>query len=295
MLNRNYVTLLASLTFTKLRVAIKLRPPLERPILSRVSNIYLHLTDEFNRNRLRAIISSGQAVVLHRLAVMSKDGDWILREDDETMQHVLDVLTKHKAHYRFGAPLDPRWMSGGWSAHFEFRHQQIRVRTDFVTRPPRVDSQRLAQLWERVDPTQPVVDVATLANIKKSNREKDYAVIGELARLLSEARDQLLHSRSARDLITLASTHNDLINELASERPLLKVIFEGQTRLEQALDAERRDLIHANEDRLCRYRAAAQHWAEAWPEIEKEIGTQPLPAAHSLVVRRALEFLPFVP
>ena len=33
-------------------------------------NIYLELTEEFNAGRLRCIISSGQAVVLHRLAIM---------------------------------------------------------------------------------------------------------------------------------------------------------------------------------------------------------------------------------
>jgi len=42
-------------------------------------NIYVDLTNQFNDGRLRAILSSGQAVVLHRLAIMSKDGDWIVR------------------------------------------------------------------------------------------------------------------------------------------------------------------------------------------------------------------------
>ena len=37
-------------------------------------NIYLELTRVFNAGRLRAILSSGQAVVMHRLAVMSKTG-----------------------------------------------------------------------------------------------------------------------------------------------------------------------------------------------------------------------------
>lgn len=76
-------------------------------------NIYLELTNKFNINKLRAIISSGQAVVLHRLAIMSKDGDWIIKEDSETMRHILEKLSEYKAHYRFGAPLDARWMTGG--------------------------------------------------------------------------------------------------------------------------------------------------------------------------------------
>ena len=100
--------------------------------------VYLDLTRQFNAGRLRAVLSSGQAVVLHRLAVMSKDGDWILREEKEALDHVLAVLASRKARYRFGAPLDTRWMAGGWSSHFEFQENGLRIRTDFVTRPPRV-------------------------------------------------------------------------------------------------------------------------------------------------------------
>ena len=34
---------------------------------------YVRLTQEFNHGRLRAILASGQAVVLYRLAIMTKD------------------------------------------------------------------------------------------------------------------------------------------------------------------------------------------------------------------------------
>ncbi len=80
-------------------------------------NIYLQLTKRFNSGKLRAVICSGQAVVLHRLAIMGKDGDWILREDSETLVHILIVLSEYNARYRFGAPLDVRWMCGGWTSH----------------------------------------------------------------------------------------------------------------------------------------------------------------------------------
>jgi hypothetical protein len=264
-------------------------------ILAQMSNIYLTLTEQFNRGRLRAIISSGQAVVLHRLAIMSKDGDWVLREDAETMQQVLRTMAEFGARYRFGAPLDTRWLAGGWSAHLEFRHEKLRVRTDFTTRPPRVDPATLERLWRDTDPQRPVVDVTTLAQIKKTNREKDYAVIGELARLMREPRNQLLYSRSARDLIELFQSHPQLVRELVPARPLLDEIARGRMRLEEALDAERRALIHANEQRLARYREAAQRWAANWPEIERTIADTPLPRAHEIVVGRALELLPFAP
>ena len=109
-----------------------------------ILNIYLRLTEEFNEGELRAVICSGQAVVLHRLAIMSKDGDWILREHDSALEHVLGVLERHGARYRYGAPLDTRWMAGAWSSHFEFRQELLRVRTDFFTRPPRISPADLA-------------------------------------------------------------------------------------------------------------------------------------------------------
>jgi hypothetical protein len=185
-------------------------------VSSPVPNIYLELTDSFNAGRLRAIISSGQAVVLHRLAIMSKDGDWILREEAETMPHILHVLSEHGTRYRFGAPLDLRWMGGGWSSHFEFRQEQLRVRTDFVTRPARISPALLAEMWNEVDPHRSVVGPSALAEIKKTNREKDYAVIGELARLMLIPREQMLYSRSARDLLDLAGAHPDLTEELST-------------------------------------------------------------------------------
>ena len=132
-------------------------------------NIYQELTRTFNAGRLRAILSSGQAVVMHRLAVMSKDGDWILREEPETLEYVLQVLEEQGAYYRFGAPLDLRWMAGGWSSHFEFRTETLRVRTDFVTRPPRVTPASLEALWahaEAVPVPVPFTDVVTLAEMK---------------------------------------------------------------------------------------------------------------------------------
>ncbi|MBA7470574.1 hypothetical protein ES707_05861 [subsurface metagenome] len=258
-------------------------------------NIHLELTRQFNAGRFRAVICSEQAVVLHRLAIMSKDGDWVLRENPETMDHVLGVLAERGARYRFGAPLDVRWMTGGWSSHLQLSHEKLRIRTDFFTRPPRISTPRLALLWreqEGRDP--PFVGVEDLAEIKKTNREKDYAVIGELARMMADVRDQLLYSRSARDLIGLAEEHPDTLSEVVERRPdVLGMISFGRAELEAALDAERRRLIHANEERLGAYMEAAKNWSQMWPEVARLINGRPLTEAHSILVERAEGVLPF--
>ena len=45
-----------------------------RSILRNVNNLYFELTREFNQLGPAAVLSSGQAVVYYRLAIMSKDG-----------------------------------------------------------------------------------------------------------------------------------------------------------------------------------------------------------------------------
>lgn len=257
-------------------------------------NVYVRLTDEFNRGRVRALISSGQAVVLYQLAIMSKDGDWIVREDAEATGHILAVLASHGASYRFGAPLDERWLRGGWSSHLEYRDGPLRIRTDFVTRPPRLSAEALGAAWrdgERRSP--PVVGLRELAEMKKTNREKDYAVIGELARHIPDVHGQLLLSRSARDLLALADAHPDEWGRACRDRPLLHRTTEGREALEAALDAERRQLMHANERRLQAYVDAARDWAAAWPEVARSTAGLTLPQAHARITERAERLLPF--
>lgn len=256
-------------------------------------NIYLKLTDEFNAGRLRAILSGGQAVVLHRLALMSKDGDWILREDEECMAHILSVLEAYGAVYRFGAPLDIRWLSGGWSAHFEFRSAGVRVRTDFVTRPPRLPSSRLPGLWrEQEHRHPPFLDIADLIETKKTNREKDYVVIGELARLTESIEEKLKYSRSARELTELAGEHPGLFAKMKKQRPILASAEDGLEALETALDAERRQSIHANEYRLSLYLTAAETWGRAWAGVSHTMEGKSLIEAHRYMVESAQRLLP---
>jgi hypothetical protein len=271
-------------------------PPVAAVTTARMTNPYLELTAELNRGRLRALISSGQAVVMHRLAIMSKDGDWILREDSEATAHGIAVLARRGARYRFGAPLDSRWLGGGWSSHFEMRHGPLRLRADFVTRPPRVAAGELAEVWAAAESSgNEVVPLEPLAALKMTRREKDYVVIGELARRMSDPRSRLLYSRSARDLIALSAEEATLLDELAPRRPLLALVAAGREALEEALDRERRTLIHADEKRIARYQQAAEPWAAIWPEVAREIADLPLEEAQVVVAARAEDVLPFAP
>jgi len=266
-------------------------------------NIYLDLTNEFNDGALRAILSSGQAIVVHGLAFASKDGDWIVRETPESLDHILRVLALHGARYRMGAPLDARWMRGGWSAHFEFNHNGERIRCDFVSRPPRVSAEDLSEMWREheegrgLEEPVPTIDVRRLAELKKTDRERDYPFIAELAPKMA-LHDQILQSRSALDLMELAKEHRAEVVRLAEERSLLRLLLEqvpDRRAIRLALSEEQIDLMDKDAARLADYARAATQWQKIWPELRKQARHLPLIQAHQLVVQHAQSLLPEQP
>ena len=173
------------------RAAAAARPRAEA-ILLPLRNIYFELTEAFNAVQPVVALASGQAVVYYRVAIMSKDGDWVIHETPEACATVLGELDVRGAHYRPGAPLDVRWLSGGWSSHFEFSDErQRRVRCDFLSRPPRVSQSAVDGLFAHAKGSSRmvVVDIEALIAMKQTQRAKDFAVIGELARLLPPERE----------------------------------------------------------------------------------------------------------
>lgn len=249
-----------------------------------MENVFFALTEELNRDGRIAILGSGQAVVWHRLAIMSKDGDWILRESPEACATALDVLGRHGARYRPGAPLDPRWLAGGWSSHFEFSDERgRRVRCDFFSRPPRVDAQALAALFAN-DEVEPVVDVETLIRMKQTQRAKDYAVIGELARRLPPERELALTTDVDR-ILQLAPAHRD------SPRPAAAAARSGdrhavvQTLAEEVDELQRRD-----RDRLEQFERAAEPYLAAVRLLSRT--ELELPNGHARLVELAQRLLP---
>jgi len=227
---------------------------------------------------------------------MSKDGDWIVREDGESLQYIIEVLQSYGAKYRFGAPLDARWLQHGWSSHFEFSINDLRIRTDFVSRPPRINSRDLENIWAHAAQSEsPVIDKVSLAELKKTNREKDYAVIGEIARIMKNETDMLKYSRSARDIMSLHKRNPEQTEKILLSRGIPPAALQDRDQLEAALDAERRRLMHANENRLAEYIDAAEPWRISWQDVASSTAGLPLREAHQRLVERASAILPFNP
>lgn len=256
------------------------------------TNIYFELTNAFNAHGRIAVLGSGQAVVYYRVAIMSKDGDWILRETPEACRRVLEVLEERGARYRAGAPLDVRWLAGGWSSHFEFQDERgWRIRCDFFTRPPRISREILAALFESEQSSGElaVVGVEELIRMKQTQRAKDYPVIGELARLLTPEIEIELTTDPDR-ILELASRYGKV-----SERACVRAALEGKGRLAVVLTlaAEADRLQQDDRMRVERYEKAAEtYWTEV-PKLDRSMLT--LPEGHQRLCELAERLLPIQP
>lgn len=253
----------------------------------RVRNIYFDLTEAFNAEAPTVALASGQAVVFYQVAITSKDGDWIIRETPDASERVLAELERRAARLRYGAPLDPRWLSGGWSSHFEFADEvRRRVRCDFISRPPRVPAEEIERLFRPGQPKLVAIDVESLILMKRTQRAKDYPVIAELARRLPPEREIELTTDPDR-IIELARRFGH-----ASDRPVITAARRGAPRrdivvgLAEELDAQQQD----DRRRLERFEAASRRYLEEWSLAG--LADRPLRDAHEQAVDLAERWLP---
>lgn len=254
-------------------------------------NFYFDLTRELNAERCVALLASGQAVVYYRLALMSKDGDWILEESEAACGRVLEVLGGYGARYRTGAPLDVRWLAGGWSSHFElFDEQGRRIRCDFFTRPPRIPSGWLSESFAAFGPGDlAVIDLASLILMKKTQRAKDYPVIGELARRLPPALE-IEHTTDPDRILELAPTAG-----AGSSREAVRQALAGSGRraVVLALAEEIDQLQQVDRLRIHAYDLAAQSYRRAL--LGTDLAGLNLQESHVQLCRLAADLLPFQP
>jgi hypothetical protein len=252
-------------------------------------NVYFDLTEELNAEGPIAVLASGQAVVFYKISIMSKDGDWILRETPEACGRALAILGRHGARYRPGAPLDVRWLAGGWSSHFElFDAERRRIRCDFVSRPPRMTPEEIHGLFGPDQPSQPlrVLAVEPLIRIKQTQRAKDYPVIGELSRRLPPEREIELTTDPDR-ILALAPDYGRG-SRRAPVRAALTAGARDAVVVELAREIDR--LQQEDRARLERYRAASLAYLQEFQAAR--IGDLALPEAHERLRALAEELLP---
>ena len=220
-----------------------------------MDNPYIVLHKDFKEAGAEVLLSSGQACVVFGIAAFSKDGDWIVRETEESCAAILCVLGRHGAQYRLGVPLHPHWLRLGQTSHFEFQTEAgFRMRTDFCTRPPRVPD--VDRLWKRAIQIEDIdiVDVESLLQLKQTRRLRDYAMVGALAEVagLQENAAELALNY-LQDFTLLSQAVQRWPHEAAScEREAVQRLLEGAVRsaVVAALAIEQDARMQADERRI---------------------------------------------
>jgi hypothetical protein len=253
-------------------------------------NPYFAFTDRCNADEMRIILASGQACVWHSLTLASKDGDWIVQEEEAHLSVVRRELSALGARYRLGAPLDARWLAAGWSSHFEaLSDAGLRLRFDFVSRPPRVPVQDLAALWDQTD-RPAVVPRRELILLKQTMRLKDYAFVGSLALEMPDPESQVRFSLDAEHLHEVLVENPGLAQKLPTLRPGFPSWPATVEALGEAMDQEVRRLRKRDEARMKAYQRAMIPWAERFRTLD--LRQLPLAEAHELLTAEAEGVLP---
>lgn len=237
-----------------------------------MDNPYIVLHREFKAAGAEVLLSSGQACVVFGIAAFSKDGDWIVRETEQSCAAVLEVLGRHGAQYRLGVPLHPDWLQLGLTSHFEFQSKTgFRMRTDFCTRPPRVPN--IERMWRRAIQIESidVVDVESLVQLKQTRRQRDYAVVGALAEVAGLQEDAPeLALRFLQDYALLKQAVKRWPREAgACEREAVQMLMRDAPRSEvvASLAVEQDARIQEDERRLAGMQTALGTYARDFARL----------------------------
>lgn len=235
---------------------------------------------------IRHALTSGMACVEYGIQQNTKDTDWIIHPED--LEKLLALLgqcergftgTNWRVSYRslFGAPFLAAYHCGGWTTHIVIQDDPLGMEhhLDFFGHPPRV---RIEDAFTGAQDG--VASRAVVAQMKKTDRDKDWPIVNGLAMQCCAIGDPagLLHLREP-DFLRQSWNGLDEATRapLRRARPLLgQLPTLAEPVLERLLLVERTIWECVNRGR---YRLYQHEWKEfyrrwqrdtvgAWPTAE---------------------------
>jgi hypothetical protein len=142
------------------------------------------------RHGIRHVLTSGMACVEYGIQQNSKDTDWIIHPEDLEMLVAMLCECERgltganwRVSYRplFGAPLLKDFLGGGWTSHLAIWDEpgSPEHHLDFFGQPPRVTLEEVF-----TDPDSHLAAPLIVAQMKKTDRDKDWPMVESLSELL---------------------------------------------------------------------------------------------------------------
>ncbi len=183
-------------------------------------------------------ITSGMACVQYGVAQSTKDCDILCSK--ATLTKLFQVLSNTeflcaKCSYRghLTAPIDQRWLRGGWTAHVQWKSPGRDAHLDIFSVAPRATTQ-----WES-EMRGLLAGMHTVAELKRTDRAKDWPLADNLGVKLIEAADLRgwLHIHDS-DPLRAIKARVPIPREIIELRPVLQLLVDDDPRLKSAVFAE---------------------------------------------------------
>jgi hypothetical protein len=255
---------------------------------------YEDLVRELRSRGVLCAITSGLACVHYGIAETTKDCDLLCHPDafDQLLQTLSATeIRATSCQYRgnISPPLDARWHNGGWTSHFEWALESAGVTLDVFGHALRESTP-----WER-ELVGLYASPQTVAEMKRTNRDKDWAFITALGVRMIEADDERgwLHIFRADTLDELLAQYT-CPPALLPRRPALQLAAARDSRAAGALNAERRFWEELDRSRI---HILERHLRPYVSCVRKARHNQQLSLRedHSLRIACASQFLPVNP
>ncbi len=222
-----------------------------RQKLPSLDEFYAAITTRLRRERVPCAITGGLACVEFGITEHTEDCDLIC--SPARAAQLLEVLHASPfgpfaCRYRgsISAPLDARWLRGGYSAHFQWpATSSLKPFLDVFGSPPRVSSP-----WEK-EIVGRFAGRHTVAEMKRTDRRKDWDQATALGLQMLEAGDSKgwLHIFDAGALRALARNQSPPRSE-RRQRPVLQLAVENSPLLDRGVQTEIDFWMNLNRRRL---------------------------------------------
>jgi len=229
---------------------------------------YLDFVGRLRERGVLCAITSGLACVHFGIAETTKDCDLLCHPSDfSTLLNELSqtAVGTHRCSYRglLSPPLDERWHRGGWTSHFVWGRGPGEVTLDVFGR-----ALRSPIPWEG-EILGLFVSQHVVAEMKRTNRDKDWPFITALGTRLLQAKDPRgwLHIFNG-EIMRAAITKYPCPHELTRIRPALVLACDNDRRLEGALNAERKLWEQLDRLRMRIYQHALRPYVVAMRKLQ---------------------------